>query len=213
MTDVITSTTPHARHRSPVLVTLAAGLFGGAALGVAARAWMRLISDDPEFSWAGTLFIIGGFTMFGTLQSIVAAARGRVRRRWLLVVIRVIGIAAMMPLFVAAGAIMFPTVIGAGLARARTDWPRWSRLVCVVVSIGPLGLVASKLVGDFGWSLQSAAGFLIMVLIYGVIIWATRSAFEPQKDGWRLPRRVRTVLLVLVPVVFLLSIVGAGGLQ
>jgi hypothetical protein len=36
------------------VVALAIGLFGGFALGVVSRAWMRLISEDPDFTWNGT---------------------------------------------------------------------------------------------------------------------------------------------------------------
>ena len=39
------------------------------------------ISEDPEFSWSGTLFIIGGFAVFGLAQSLVAVARRRLARR------------------------------------------------------------------------------------------------------------------------------------
>ena len=87
-----------------VISTLALGLFGGAALGIAARAWMRLIADDPEFTWDGTIFIVMAFTIFGFTQSIVAAARRRTRRRWTLTVARVIGTVGLLPLFVGAGA-------------------------------------------------------------------------------------------------------------
>src|SRR5258706_4680088 len=84
---------------------LAAGLFGGLALGVIARAWMRLISEDPQFTWNGTIFIIGGFTVFGFTQSLVAVVRRRPRRRWTLTIVRVIGIIGLLPLFIGAGAL------------------------------------------------------------------------------------------------------------
>jgi len=213
MTDVITLAATETKRRPPVLATLACGIFGGFTLGVAARAWMRLISDDPEFTWSGSIFIVAGFTFFGTLQSIVAVARSRVRRRWALSIVRVLGIVGMMPLFVAAGGIMFPTVIGAGLARARSDWPQWVRIVCAVVAVGPVAFVASQLIGDFGWSLQSLVGLLVMLAIYGIIMRATRYTFEPQSDGWRLPRVVRVALLLLIPTLFLLAFVGGGGLS
>ena len=52
------------RWRTPS--TLAAGLFGGFALGVIARAWMRLITEDPEFTWKGTIFIVGASPSSGS---------------------------------------------------------------------------------------------------------------------------------------------------
>ena len=42
-------------HRQTYLGTapaLACGLLGGLVLGVAARAWMRLISEKHEFTWS-----------------------------------------------------------------------------------------------------------------------------------------------------------------
>ena len=41
---------------------LMVGAVGGAAFGAAFRVWMRFVSDDPAFSWSGTLIIIGAFS-------------------------------------------------------------------------------------------------------------------------------------------------------
>ena len=41
---------------------LMVGALGGAAFGAAFRVWMRFVSDDPAFSWSGTLIIIGAFS-------------------------------------------------------------------------------------------------------------------------------------------------------
>jgi hypothetical protein len=38
-------------------------------------------------------------------------------------------------LFVGAGGIMFPTVVGAVLARWRTDWRRWARITAAVLAV------------------------------------------------------------------------------
>ena len=53
---------------APRHALLRAALVGsglGAAWGVAARAWMRLVSTSPEFSWSGTLMIVGLSAIFG----------------------------------------------------------------------------------------------------------------------------------------------------
>jgi hypothetical protein len=71
--------------------TVAAGVIGGCALGVIARAWMRLIAESPDFTWTGTIFIVAGFTVFGLAQSIVAVARRREGRRWKLTIVRTFG--------------------------------------------------------------------------------------------------------------------------
>ena len=78
MIDATTPTdTGHQTARLPVVPALAGGLLGGFALGVIARAWMRLISEDPRFTWHGTTSIVVGFTFFGLTQSIIAVARSR----------------------------------------------------------------------------------------------------------------------------------------
>lgn len=206
---------PGSTARSPLrtAATLAAGLVGGCALGIAARAWMRLISDDPEFTWSGTLFIVGGFTIFGLAQSIVAIARRRQPRRWQLTIVRAVGAVAMLPLFVAAGGVMLPTVLGGGLARARTHWRPVTRVLWLLLAAGPVLFVGLDLVDSFGWSLHTLAGFAAMLAVYTAIIWATRFTFAPQADGWRLSRRAKLLVpgfVALSVSVLLLVNVGFG---
>ena len=49
----------------------------GLLLGACARAWMRIISTDPEFTISGSLFIVLGFSFFAAMQSIAALAAQR----------------------------------------------------------------------------------------------------------------------------------------
>ena len=166
----------------PILM-LAVGLFGGLTFGIIARAWMRLISDDPQFTWGGTIFIVGGFTVFGFTQSVVAVARRRPRRRWALTIVRVVGTIGLLPLFVGAGALMLPTVVAGGLAKARVEWNNIVRWICLAVATLPVVIVGSQLVGSFGWSLHAAAGFVGMIAVYSTIVSATRFTFTAQADG------------------------------
>jgi hypothetical protein len=195
-----------------VLPTLAVGLLGGLALGVVARAWMRLIAEQPEFSWNGTVFIIAGFAIFGVAQASVALARQRARGRWTLSVVRMAGAIAMLPLFGGAGALMFPTVIGGGLAVARDDWHTATRGICLVVAAGPVLFVGSDLVGTFGWSLQSVAGFVVMLAIYSTIIGAARSTLAPPPNGRRLRRRTVAAIALVVGLLFVVPLC-VGGIQ
>ncbi len=187
MTDLAVPPLPQHPAGTPVPLgvpsTIALGALGGCALGITARGWMRLISDDPEFSWSGTIFIVTGFTIFGVGQSIVAAARSRIDRRSTLTTVRVIGVVTMLPLFMAAGALMLPTVVGGGLAAARTGWHVATRIVCLVVGIGPVMFVGQDLIDTFGWSLRSLCGIAVMLAVYAAIIWATHFAFAAQHDG------------------------------
>ena len=59
-----------------------AGLVLGAGWGVAARAWMRLISTEPEFSWSGTLLILTFAALAGLGLGLVSGARASGRRSW-----------------------------------------------------------------------------------------------------------------------------------
>lgn len=215
MITELTSTQSHASRgaSTAVLPTVAIGAVGGCALGAIARAWMRLISEDPAFTWSGTIFIVAGFTIFGFAQSIVAVARHRVGRRSKLTIVRTFGAVAMVPLFGAAGAVMLPTVVGCGLAVVRTEWRTTARCLCLVVAAGPVVYVGRDLVDSFGWSVHSLAGFVLMVAIYTTIIWATRFTFSAQVDGWKLSRRARITSLLLIAAVVSGLFVISGGFK
>lgn len=191
----------------PILM-LAVGLFGGLILGVVARAWMRLISDDPQFTWSGTVFIVGGFTVFGFTQSVVAVVRRRGSRRWTLTIVRVVGIIGLLPLFVGAGALMLPTVVAGGLAKARIEWNNIARWICVAVAAVPVLVVGSGLVGSFGWSLHAVAGFVGMIALYTTIVSATRFTFTAQADGWRMKRWVTITMFVVLGLLLLQFVAG-----
>ena len=192
--------------------TLAIGGLGGLVLGVLARLWMRFISDKPEFSWSGTLFIVGAFLLFGLSQSLVAVARSRVDRRAWLTVVRVIGVIATLPLFSAAGGVMFPTVLGAGLATSRTEWRTSIRRLCALVALAPVLFVGNNLRVTFGWSLRMAVGLVAMLLLYAVVVWSVRFSLAAQDDGWKMRRPIRIALAVIVPAIFLVRLV-LGGIQ
>ena len=166
---------------------LALGLLGGVTLGVAARGWMRLIAEEPAFTWSGTIFIVAGFTIFGVTRSIVAIAHRRGRRGLKLTVARVLGVVGILPLFVAAGGVMMPTVVGAGLASARREWRPVTRWIWLGVASIPVVLVGKGLVDSFGWSVHALAGFVVMLAVYATIVRAARlrSRPDPMAGGCR----------------------------
>jgi hypothetical protein len=203
MTDLAEPLTTDSRStRLGVARTLSAGFFGGLVLGIIARAWMRLIAEDPAFSWNGTIFIVSGFAIFGLTQAIAAATRSRARRRWTLTIARVVGVIGLLPLFIGAGGLMLPTVVGGGLAYARVHWPNVIRGILLLVASLPVVLVAHDLVGSFGWSLHSLAGFVTLLAVYGTIIWATQFTFAAQADGWRMPRWLTAALFTALGLLF-----------
>jgi hypothetical protein len=94
-------------------VLLRAALGGaalGAAWGVLARAWMRLVSTSPEFSWAGSLAIVVLAAVFGAGVGLSSAARrSRGWRRWLR-----LAVVPGMILFVGQGLPLLPAFALAG---------------------------------------------------------------------------------------------------
>lgn len=73
--------------RHPVLRGALVGAGLGVLWGVGARVFMRLVTDNPGFSWAGTLFILGLSTLMGLGLGVVAAAKANGARRWWLLVL------------------------------------------------------------------------------------------------------------------------------
>ncbi len=108
-----------------------AGCGLGFAWGIAARVWMRLISTTPEFSWAGTLGIIGLSGIFGAgVGAATAARRATGWRRWM----RLAFLPGML-LFAGQGMPFLPAlVIGGPLVRRRSIL---GKTIAVVAIVGP----------------------------------------------------------------------------
>jgi hypothetical protein len=92
----------------------ALGAVAGAAWGVLARIWMRLISGDPEFSWTGTLTIIGVAALLGFGVGLVAAARRAGRSRWW-----TLAVVPGLILFLSPGMLLAPSFFIGSLAYAQ----------------------------------------------------------------------------------------------
>ena len=155
------------------------GAISGLVLGIVARLWMRWISTDPEFTWTGTIFIILAFVLFGTFHSLSFFAREGNWSRGRLKIIRAIAIIFSLPLFSAAGSSMLPTVLTGSLALWRIDWWRWLRIFLGIVSL----IIPANLVrgfgNDFGWGIATGGRTLLFILIYAIVIGATRATVTP----------------------------------
>jgi hypothetical protein len=197
--------------RVPGPVVLLGGLLAGLAWGVDARVWMRFISTDPEFTWSGTLFIVLGFGIAGLAQSGAYLGRRAGLGRSRMTVLRVVTFAGLLPLGMAAGGPMFPTVVLAPLALTHTDWSRRTRLFVGVIALLPVVAIAAILSEDLSTS-RAGAGFLWFLAVYAGIIWAARFTLAPQLDGWRAPRVARVGGVAALTLAFLLEalfLVGA----
>lgn len=163
------------RGRAIVPIFLLLGLL----LGVVARGWMRFITTDPEFSWTGTLIIIGSFGLFATMQSLAALAAERSWGIWLRRSTRGLGLVSLLPLFGGAGALMAPFVVTSGLSIWQSTWNRAIRGVLGVLALADLAAVIYTIVSDHGLSLRSLLGSAGLVLIYGCVVWASEATFSP----------------------------------
>ncbi|MDH4077610.1 MAG: hypothetical protein OEW29_16895 [Acidimicrobiia bacterium] len=166
----------------------------GAALGAVARWWMRLLSDDPEFSWNGTIAIVVVFTVAGAGHALADRTR-QTRRRWATLG-RVVGGILTLGLFVAAGGMMLPTVAGGSLAVWRRDWPRWTRALPAAVALPVPVSIAGKAVDD-GLSPGRVLGLVLFAATYAVIIRAMGPVVAPLQDGWRLARWARIAAAIV----------------
>ena len=188
---------------APWAVVLLGGLVGGLAWGTIARLWMRFISTSVEFTWGGTLFIVIGFGIAGLAQSAAYLGRRAHLARQAMTALRVVAVIALLPLGVAAGGSMFPTVILATVALTHHAWPRWFRGIVAAVALLPTVATALSFFDDL--SLERAAlGVIWFLAIYAGIIWAARYSLGPQLDGWRVPIALRVLgVVALAPLVLL----------
>jgi len=156
---------------------LAVGALAGAGWGVVARLFMRLLSDDPHFSWAGTLGILGVATVSGACVGLVSAARTSGRSGWW----RLAALPALV-LFAGPGSLLAPATVGmAAVLRGR---PVVRVLGASLVAVTPLLVVLSD--SPFPTTLQ-LTGLAVMVLASAPLGWAAGEVV----GRWG-PRRVAT---------------------
>lgn len=197
-----------ARTRS-VVRPIAAGLAAGLAFGIAIRAWMRLVSTHPEFSWDGTGFIVGVFTILGLSAGVVTSVRHRVPA-WVEIGVRVVGIGLGVGCFIGAGGGMLPTVLGVALALARPEWPRWLRVALVVIG----ACVAVALI----WSLpdltilRRGVGLAVYLPLCAVEAALFARLFAPTLPQQTLPRKLRVLAAIGAVLAVLLGAVAMGGI-
>ncbi len=164
----------------------------GLVWGVLLRGWMRFVSSSPEFSWAGTLFILGASVIVGALL-------GFARKR------RMVGgvgwwrmsVSSLM-LLGAGGAVMWPSVIAGAVAIGRPR-PRWLRAGLAVVAIAVQVTVLQSVFGDNRG--MSSLARAVAVVWYAPLItleaWAFSVVFAPSVENAATPGRVKRVLMAI----------------
>jgi hypothetical protein len=177
-----------------MLRTTAAGLLLGAGWGVFARVWMRLISTEPEFSWTGTLAIIGFSALLGLGVGLVHGARRTGRSGWWTVAI-IPGLI----LFLSPGLVLAPCFALGGLAWGARG--RWLSAVGVLAVAGSVGLMTWAVVRDpltvgLGDVAVFETGYVVMALTLaraGSLVWQRRTTRARAEAGHPAAGAARTV--------------------
>jgi len=154
----------------------ALGFALGAAWGVLARVWMRLITTDPEFSWSGTLMIVGLSAVLGLGVGVVDAARRTGRSGfWTLAVV------PGLLLFMSPGMLLAPAFLLGGLAWGARG--RLARVVGVLAVAGSVGVGIWVGLGDI--TVTYVVGYAALALALArasSLVWQ-RSARPPREPA------------------------------
>lgn len=171
------------RRRRSWVAHLGFGLITGVGLGTVGRGFMRLLAADPEFTWSGTLFIVGLFTVFGVVQGAVAAIRSRTTRRWFIIPARLTGGLSYLMLGGGAGVMMVPFLWLGALALWRTGWPNWLRVSLALLAMANMVGVVVMTLTEEGFDRLSepgvVAGFVVFAATYAATVWAVGPTIGP----------------------------------
>jgi hypothetical protein len=144
---------------------------------------MRWISTEPEFTWSGTLFIVGAFALFGAAQGAVLAARLLQAPRWLAWPVRFAGVFALVPLCYGPGMLLAPTIVFGGIAVSRADWGRRVVGTCAAIAVLPIAVVSASLIRDLGLTIPTLGRCALLVVTWGGLAAALWPAFAPWPRG------------------------------
>lgn len=155
------------------------GLVLGFVWGVAIRLWMRYISTDPEFTWAGTGYIVGAATIVGTLLGFAYFRYRLAKGNWW----RTAGLSVLL-LGLAAGGVMIPTVILGALGLGRRNWPQWLRGLLLALAVGAQVALFAEGGVDFprGRFVPAMVAYAVFI---GLETWAASIAVLPSRNGAR----------------------------
>lgn len=156
--------------RHPIIV----GLLGGAAWGAGLRAWMRFISTNPEFTWSGTLLIIGVSAIAGAVVGILWWQRLTGRSSWW----KLVGI-GILPVFGGAGMVMLPSALLGAVGFGRTPWSTPVRATLVGVALIGQYVLFGAGSGTFpeGRMIPAIVWYTAMI---GIQMWALSVLFRPR---------------------------------
>lgn len=143
---------------------------------------MRLLTADPDFTWSGTILIVGLFAVFGTVQGGVAAITTRTTRRWITIPARLVGGLSYLVLGGGAGLLMVPFLWFGALAYWRTTWHRRLRATLAVLAAANIAAVVGLTLNEDGFDrvreVGVLAGFSLFAATYIVAVWTAGPTFR-----------------------------------
>ena len=155
----------------------ALGFAAGVVWGAIARVFMRLLSTTPDFSWSGTLFILGVGAVAGSCIGVVHGARVAGRSGWW----RLAAFPALI-LFAGPGMVLLPAAVG--MAAVLRGGRVGRTLGAVVVAGSPLVVVLSD--ESLGVTPTQLAGLVLMVLSAVPLGWGIGEVvgrWRPRPEG------------------------------
>jgi hypothetical protein len=177
-TSTLTWSTPVSERPKSWRHHIGLGLLTGAGIGVTARGFMRLLAGEPEFTWSGTLLIVGLFTVFGTMQGIVAGVRSRTSRHWITAPARVLGGLSYLLLGGGAGALMVPFLWTMAPAIWRPGWNRLVRVGLAAVAALNVGGVIVMQFSEQEFRPTHLLGLGLLILVYLATAWTAGPTFR-----------------------------------
>jgi len=139
---------------------------------------MRFISAEYEFTWGGTIAIVAIFAIFGFGQAVAAVVRRSGRGQGAQIAGRTVAIATTLPLGMAAGAMMLPSMIVGAVALGRVSMHPLARLALVALAAIPTLFVLQQLLDELDpW--RAITGWALMFVIYLPLVWALSRALRP----------------------------------
>jgi len=179
----------------------------GLAWGVSMRLWMRYISTDPEFSWSGTLFIIGASVIVGSLLGFARHRRRIGGVGWW----RYTGLSLF--LLGAGGGVMWPSVILGAVALGRPR-PRWLRLISGLGAIAlQIPVMQDVAITNFRLSvLESVVAILWYAPMIALEAWGFSVVVAPRSVTAAAPGMVKKLAIAgpLVIVVGATAVLTGG---
>jgi hypothetical protein len=160
--------------------TIPRGAALGAALGIVwgvlARTWMRLISDEPEFTWSGTLAIIGLAAVLGAGVGIVHATRRQGRNSWWTLAVLPGLLLFMSPGMLLAPAFLLggPAFVGRGRVLRIVGWVAIAAPVLAMLLFA-IGEPSFETDPDLGGLAVALGGFALMALS---LAWASSLVWQ-----------------------------------